>query len=109
MSQDQYRTEADPSATYPEEVYTQRVDAGKRTYYFDVRNTRSGDDYFVTITESKRTDRGNEKHKVYLYKEDFGTFVSALHNVVHHIMDERLPEHDFEDVPELTGVDRGGE
>jgi len=91
---------------YRDEVYSKRVPAGKRTYFFDVKTTRSGEDFFVTITESKRIDDNRyEKHKIFLYKEDFGKFVSALHEVVHHIMDERLPGYDFRNLPELTGMD----
>lgn len=88
---------------YRDEVYSRRVPAGKRTYFFDVKTTRSGEDYFVTITESKRVDEDRyEKHKIFLYKEDFGKFVAALHEVVQHIVDERLPEYDFRNLPELT-------
>lgn len=88
---------------YRDEVYSRRVPAGKRTYFFDVKTTRSGEDYFVTITESKRVDEDRyEKHKIFLYKEDFGKFVAALHEVVRHIVDERLPEYDFRNLPELT-------
>lgn len=91
---------------YRDEVYSKRVPAGKRTYFFDVKTTRSGEDFFVTITESKRVDDNRyEKHKIFLYKEDFGKFVSALHEVVQHIADERLPEYEFRNLPELTGVD----
>ena len=90
---------------YRDEVYSKRVPAGKRTYFFDVKTTRSGEDFFVTITESKRIDDNRyEKHKIFLYKEDFGKFVSALHEVVHHIMDERLPGYDCRNLPELTGM-----
>lgn len=91
---------------YRDEVYSKRVPAGKRTYFFDVKSTRSGEDFFLTITESKRVDEGRyEKHKLFLYKEDFGKFVNALHEVIHHIKEEQLPEYDFENLPELTGVD----
>jgi hypothetical protein len=91
---------------YRDEVYSKRVPAGKRTYFFDVKSTRSGDDYFVTITESKRIDDTQyEKHKIFLYKEDFGKFVSALHEVVQHIVDERLPEYEFRNLPGLAGDD----
>jgi hypothetical protein len=93
------------SRNYRDEVFSRRVPAGKRTYFFDVKSTRSGEDFFVTITESKRVGEDRyEKHKIFLYKEDFGKFVSALHEVVRHIRDERLPEHDFFDLPELTGI-----
>ncbi|SHK55021.1 DUF3276 family protein [Rhodothermus profundi] len=87
---------------YREEVYSKRVPAGKRTYFFDVKPTRSGDDYFITITESKRIDDHRyEKHKIFLYKEDFGKFIAAIHEVVQHIREEYLPDYDFKDLPEL--------
>ncbi len=85
------------------EVYSKRVLAGKRTYFFDVKSTRSGEDYFVTITESKRVgERQYEKHKIFLYKEDFGKFVAAMHETIGHIQDELLPGYDFRGLPELT-------
>lgn len=91
---------------YRDEVYSRRVPAGKRTYFFDVKTTRSGEDFFVTITESKRVDDNRyEKHKIFLYKEDFGKFVTALHEVVQHIADERLPEYEFRNLPELNRAD----
>lgn len=90
------------SGRYRDEVYSKRVPAGKRTYFFDVKSTRSGEDFFITITESKRLDEGRyEKHKVFLYKEDFGKFVSAMHEVVQYIRDECLPGYDFRGLPEL--------
>lgn len=93
-----------PNGRYRDEVYSLRVPAGKRTYFFDVKSTRSGEDFFVTITESKRVDDDRyEKHKIFLYKEDFGKFVAALHTALRHIKDECLPGYDFHDLPELTG------
>ncbi len=90
---------------YRDEVFSKRVPAGKRTYFFDVKTTRSGEDYFITITESKRIDEGRyEKHKIFLYKEDFGKFVAAMHEVVRHVKDQCLPEFDFRGLPELTEV-----
>jgi hypothetical protein len=87
---------------YRDEVYSKRVPAGKRTYFFDVKTTRSGEDFFVTITESKRVDDGRyEKHKIFLYKEDFAKFISAMHDVVQHIKEERLPDYDFGALPDL--------
>lgn len=86
---------------YRDEVYSQRVPAGRRTYYLDVKPTRSGDDFYITITERKRLrNGGSEKFKVFLYKEDFGKFIRALHDVMDHIRDERLPEYDFRKLPE---------
>ena len=64
-----------------EELYSQRVRAGKRTYFFDVRTTRGGD-YYVTITESKKVFNDDgfyyQKHKIFLYKEDFNKFQDAV-------------------------------
>jgi lipopolysaccharide export LptBFGC system permease protein LptF len=81
-----------------EEIYSERVRAGKRTYFFDVKATRSND-YYLTITESKRRykDEGYtyEKHKIFLYKEDFNKFTAALSNTVNHVKDELLPDVDF--------------
>ena len=86
-----------------DEVYSKRVLAGKRTYFFDVKSTRSGEDFFVTITESKRVgEHRYEKHKIFLYKEDFGKFVSAVHDVIGHIKAELLPGYDFRGLPPLT-------
>ena len=69
-----------------EEIYTNAVKAGKRTYFFDVKATRNGD-YYLTITESKRRfDKDGspsyEKHKVFLYKEDFEKFVEGLNDAI---------------------------
>jgi hypothetical protein len=87
---------------YNDEVFSRRVPAGKRTYFFDVKTTRSGEDFFLTITESKRTGEDTyQKHKLVLYKEDFGKFVDALHEAIDHIRTERLPEYDFSDVRQL--------
>jgi len=87
---------------YRDEVYSKRVPAGKRTYFFDVKSTRSGEDYFITITESKRVNESHyEKHKIFLYKEDFGKFVSAMHEVVRHIKTECLPDFEFRGLPDL--------
>jgi len=77
-----------------EEIYSRAVRAGKRTYFFDVKTTRRGD-YYLTITESKkRFDRdGNfrfEKHKVFLYKEDFDKFTEGLEDVVNYIKEAKI-------------------
>jgi hypothetical protein len=80
------------------EIYSQRVRAGKRTYFFDVKSTRSND-YYLTITESKRRFKDDgyfyEKHKIFLYKEDFDKFVEALKSTVDHVKTELLPDVDF--------------
>lgn len=80
------------------EIYSQRVRAGKRTYFFDIKSTRSND-YYLTITESKRRfkDEGffYEKHKIFLYKEDFDKFFEALKHSIDHVKTELLPDVDF--------------
>lgn len=79
-------------------IYSKRVRAGKRTYFFDVRTTRS-EDYFLTITESRRFQRDGdfvyEKSKMFVYKEDFEKFVNALQETVDHIKKELIPDFDF--------------
>jgi hypothetical protein len=81
-----------------EEIYSEKVKAGKRTYFFDVKSTRSND-YYLTITESKKRFRDDgftyEKHKIFLYKEDFTKFVTALNNAVSQIK-ELMPGVDFD-------------
>lgn len=83
------------------EIYSQRVRAGKRTYFFDVKATRSND-YYLTITESKRRYKEDgyfyEKHKIFLYKEDFDKFIEALQTTIEHVKTELLPEYDFSQV-----------
>lgn len=80
------------------EIYSQRVRAGKRTYFFDVKSTRSND-YYLTITESKRKYKDDgyyyEKHKIFLYKEDFNKFIAALNVTIDHVKTELLPDVDF--------------
>jgi hypothetical protein len=80
------------------EVFSKRVKAGKRTYFFDVKTTRAND-YYITITESKRRfDDGNYvKHKIFLYKEDFNKFMDAFNETVNHVKTELMPEYDFEE------------
>ena len=81
------------------EIFSKRVRAGKRTYFFDIKATRSND-YYLTITESKRKYKEDgftyEKHKIFLYKEDFAKFVSALSETVDHVKEELMPEVDFD-------------
>ncbi len=81
------------------EVFSKRMKAGKRTYFFDVKATR-GNDYYLTITESKKRydDAGGftyEKHKIFLYKEDFEAFIESLRETVDHVKTELLPDYDF--------------
>ena len=81
-----------------EEIFSEKVKAGKRTYFFDVKATRSND-YYLTITESKKRFKDDgftyEKHKIFLYKEDFHKFIEALNNTVNHVKQELMPDVDF--------------
>ncbi len=81
-----------------EEIFSEKVKAGKRTYFFDVKATRSND-YYLTITESKKRFKDDgftyEKHKIFLYKEDFNKFLEALNNTVNHVKQELMPDVDF--------------
>lgn len=81
-----------------EEIFSKKIRAGKRTYFFDVKSTRSND-YFITITESKkRMDTGMYvKHKIFLYKEDFNKFMDAFVETVDYVKTELMPEYDFEE------------
>jgi len=81
-----------------ESVYSKRIRAGKRrTYFFDVRETR-GNDYYLTITESrKRFDSdGYDRHKIFLYKEDFNKFIKGLGEAIDHVKTELMPDFDFD-------------
>jgi hypothetical protein len=81
-----------------EEVFSKRVRAGKRTYFFDVKTTK-GNDYYITITESKkRFEDGNYvKHKIFLYKEDFNKFMEAFTETVNYVKSDLMPEYDFDE------------
>lgn len=93
------------------EIYSQRIKAGKRTYFFDIKSTRSND-YYLTITESKKKFKEDgsgffyEKHKIFLYKEDFNKFIEALGSVKDYMKNELLPDFDFENSIEQTEEDK---
>jgi hypothetical protein len=79
-----------------EEIFSKVLRAGRRTYFFDVRATKA-DDYYLTITESKKftNDDGSyhyKKHKIYLYKEDFTSFSEILNEMIQYIIDEKGDE-----------------
>ncbi len=81
-----------------ESVYSKRIRAGKRrTYFFDVRATR-GNDYYLTITESRKkfNEDGYDRHKIFLYKEDFNKFLKALTEAVDYVKTELMPDFDFD-------------
>lgn len=81
-----------------ESVYSKKVRAGKRrTYFFDVRRTK-GEDYYLTLTESsRRMDGGYERHKIFLYKEDFNRFIESLEETINHIKTELMPQYDYDE------------
>lgn len=81
-----------------ESLYSKRIKAGKRrTYFFDVRATR-GNDYFITITESKKRfdDNGYDRHKMFLYKEDFNKFLAGLTETINYVKTDLMPNFDFD-------------
>lgn len=86
-----------------DELYSKRVRAGKRTYFFDVKSTRSND-YYLTITESKKKYKEDgffyEKHKIFLYKEDFDKFLEAIKEAINHVKTDLMPDFDFSQLEE---------
>ena len=82
-----------------EEVFSKRVRAGKkRTYFIDVKATR-GDDYYITITESKKDFKNPNyyiKQKIFLYKEDFNKFQAALNEAIDYVKTDLLPDFQFD-------------
>lgn len=101
-----------------ESIYSKRIRAGKRrTYFFDVRATR-GNDYYLTITESRKKFNadGYDRHKIFLYKEDFNKFIKALNEAVDYVKTELMPDFDFDaynhdqvesDVDDVAEVEAG--
>ena len=96
----------DSQERYKQEIHSKVIRAGKRTYFFDVKSTRNNE-YYLTITESKKifSDNGKfhyEKHKVFLYQEDFEKFSESLEEVFNFIADnqpEIEPREDRKKVP----------
>ncbi|SMC88566.1 PUR family DNA/RNA-binding protein [Moheibacter sediminis] len=77
-------------------IYSKVLRAGRRTYFFDVRETRAGD-YYLTVTESKKNTNEDgsffyKKHKIYLYKEDFGKFRDILDEITEFVVNEKGEE-----------------
>lgn len=73
-----------------EDIYSKPIRAGKRTYFFDVKSTKGNNDFYLTITESKRRQERDgsftfDKHKIFLYKEDFEKFQEGLAEVIEYI------------------------
>lgn len=89
-----------------EEVFSKKVRAGKRTYFFDVKATRSND-YYVTITESKKRleDGVFVKHKIFLYKEDFEKFSEGLLETLNYVREnQEVEEKKYEYNPDAAPV-----
>ena len=82
-----------------ESVFSKKVRAGKRrTYFFDVRQTK-GDDFYLTLTESTRRINGDgyERHKIFLYKEDFNRFQAGLNEAIDYVKTDLMPDYDYEE------------
>ena len=81
-----------------EEIFSQVLRAGRRTYFFDVRKTK-GNDYYLTITESKKRFDGDgyERHKIFLYKEDFNRFLEGLNDTVEYVKKDLMPDYDYDE------------
>lgn len=82
-----------------ESVFSHKVRAGRRrTYFFDVRRTK-GDDFYITLTESTKRFNGDgyERHKIFLYKEDFNRFMEGLEETVNYIKSDLLPDYDYDE------------
>jgi hypothetical protein len=82
-----------------ESVYSKKVRAGKRrTYFFDVRKTK-GEDFYLTLTESTKKFNGDgyERHKIFLYKEDFNRFLDGLEAVINHVKEDLMPDYDYDE------------
>jgi hypothetical protein len=96
--QNGHSSTADRDGRNNESIFSKRIKAGKRrTYFFDVRTTR-GNDYFITITESKKRfeDGGYDRHKMFLYKEDFNKFLAGLTDTINHVKTDLMPNFDFD-------------
>lgn len=80
-------------------MYSNKVRAGKRrTYFFDVRKTK-GEDFYLTLTESTKKFNGDgyERHKIFLYKEDFNRFLDSLADAINHVKENLMPEYDYDE------------
>lgn len=79
-------------------IYSKKLKAGKRrTYFFDIRRTKSND-YFISLTESTKKFNGDgyERHKIFIYKEDFNRFLENLEEVIQQIKTKYLPDYDYD-------------
>jgi len=97
---DKNEDQVDNDSKFREEIYSKAVRAGKRTYFFDVKSTRR-EEFYLTITESKKRFEQDgsfhfEKHKIFLYKEDFDKFIEGLHEVITYIDQNQSEVYDVE-------------
>ncbi|MDL1913503.1 MAG: DUF3276 family protein [Bergeyella sp.] len=105
---------SDYKERHENEIFTKILKAGRRTYFFDVRETKAGD-YYLTITESKKNFSQNgeasfEKHKIYLYKEDFKSFQDLFKESTDFIINEKgedviSEKHDKDYKPKSYTID----
>ena len=98
-----------PQERNSEDVYSKPVRAGKRTYFFDVKSTRGNNDFYLTITESKRRQERDgsfsfDKHKIFLYKEDFEKFAEGLEDAIAYIRKNCLKETPSTENGQFTDV-----
>ena len=112
-----YREDRDQSSFMDrnaEDVYSKPVRAGKRTYFFDVKSTKGQNDFYLTITESKRRQERDgsfsfDKHKIFLYKEDFEKFAEGLQDAVNYIKDKcfngQIPQREYKNEDYSSNVD----
>jgi hypothetical protein len=81
-----------------DKIFSRKIRAGKRTYFFDVKSTKNND-YFIAITESRRNQRDGEfyyeKSKLFVYKEDFDKVIEAMQETVNFVKSELMPDVDF--------------
>ena len=95
-----------------DDVWSRPVRAGKRTYFFDVKTTKGNNDYYLTITESKRKQEADgsfsfDKHKIFLYKEDFDKFKEGLEEVITYMKDNLLKDVPEHNAPEKSADQSG--
>ena len=97
--QEKHNNYSSPSY-HNETIFSKKVRAGKRTYFIDVKPTRWEEEYYITLTESKKVVRRSgghyfEKHKVFLYKEDLNKILAGLTEVIEHVKNDLMPNYDF--------------
>lgn len=100
-----------------EYIFSERIKAGKRTYFFDVKQTQGGD-YYLVITESRKDQQGGgysydqdnkpsyKKSKIFLYKEELNNFANALEKTTSYIKEKLLPDYDFEQSSSRSNEER---